>query len=653
MRTPHLNPTTRAQALRALARTSAATPLDILVIGGGVTGAGIAFDAATRGLDVGIIEAHDWASGTSSRSSKLVHGGLRYLEMLDFPLVAEALHERDLLLTRTAPHLVRALPFVFPFETPLTDRAYIGTGVALYDAMAARPGHRRGVPLHRHLGAERLHERFPGIGAEHGGIEYFDAQVDDARFTQLLVRSAVAHGALAASRVRAVGYVRESAGKRTVGAEADTGAGEHEVGHGRIVGVRVHDAESGDEFDIHARATILATSVWTPAEQHRAHEATDNDVPEHEAPDDEAPDNADGSGRDDASRSSHGGLRVLASKGIHITVPQDRIKADGDVGVITRTDTSVLFIIPWDDLWLIGTTDTPWHEDVSTPLVTSTDIDRVLANVNSILTVPLTRDDVVGTFAGLRPLVQPPTDESDSTRVSREHAITEVAPGLSAIAGGKLTTYRVMAEDAVDFALRDRAGHARSRTGETALLGAEPVTLSDVRRRSLRDAYGWDDTRFDRLIRRHGSLLGHLLELVDARPELGRPLDGAEHYIAAEALCAATSEGALHLEDILHRRLRLEFEVPDRGIAAARPVAELVSETLGWDEDRIAEELDRFTRHVEVRREAEQVVSDAEAADLVARAERAAARAAVPTSASVPASAPVPAAATTQPPPRQ
>jgi len=569
-----LNPLTRAASLRALARTSAVTPLDVLVVGGGVTGAGIALDAVSRGLSVGIVEASDWATGTSSRSSKLIHGGLRYLEMLDFPLVAEALRERDLLLTRIAPHLVQPVSFILPFESPLADRVYVGSGVTLYDVMSARVGQKRAVPAHRHLSPSQAGERFPGLSAPHGGIEYYDAQVDDARFTQMLVRSAVGLGASAANYARVVGYLREDAGEP---------AAEHT---GRVVGARIRDEETGQEFAVHAHATILATGVWTGQQQESAGADT--------------------------------GLEVLASKGIHVTVPRERIDAPAGVGVITRTATSVLFIIPWDDLWLIGTTDTPWREDVGRPLVTATDVDRVLAGANAVLERPLTRDDVVGSFAGLRPLLQPVDGGGDSAKVSREHAVMAVAPGLSAIAGGKFTTYRVMAADAVDFAVRGRFPRSRSRTEDLPLLGADGAQLSASRRsllladRTLR-AHGWDEARLERLLGRYGGRLADLLGLIEADPALAHPLTGAEHCTAAEVVYAARSEGALHLEDVLHRRLRLAFEVPDRGIAAAEPAARLVAPVLGWDAERTRAEIARFVAAVEARLRAEAAATDAEA----------------------------------------
>ena len=589
MRPAPLNPLTRAASLRALARTSPATPLDVLVVGGGVTGAGIALDAASRGLSVGIVEAADWSTGTSSRSSKLIHGGLRYLEMLDFPLVAEALKERDLLLTRLAPHLVKPVSFILPFENPLADRVYVGSGVTLYDVMSARVGQKRAVPTHRQLGAAQSRERFPGLKTPYGGIEYYDAQVDDARFTQALVRSAVGLGASAANYARVVDYLREGerAGDRASDRTSPTAREpEGERDGARVTGARVRDEETGEEIAVHAHATILATGVWTGEQQ--------------------------------ASAGADTGLEVLASKGIHVTVPRDRIDAPAGVGVITRTETSVLFIIPWCDLWLIGTTDTPWREDVGRPLVTATDIDRVLEGANAVLERPLTREDVVGSFAGLRPLLQPVDGTGDSARVSREHAVMEVAPGLSAIAGGKFTTYRVMAADAVDFAVRSRFPRSRSRTEDLPLLGADGAQLSASRRslllanRDLR-AHGWDETRLDRLLSRYGGRLADLLALIDAEPALAHPLPGAEHCTAAEVVYAVRAEGALHLEDVLHRRLRLEFEVPDRGVAAAEAASRLVAPVLGWGEEQAAEEVARFTREVESRLRAEAAATDAEA----------------------------------------
>ncbi|GAA0036956.1 MULTISPECIES: glycerol-3-phosphate dehydrogenase/oxidase [Brevibacterium] len=567
MRNGELSPSFREESLRTMEATTPSDPLDVFVVGGGVTGAGSAFDAATRGLKVGVVDAHDWASGTSSRSSKLMHGGLRYLEMLDFKLVAEALKERDLLLTHTAPHLVEPVAFVFPFEHRLIDRAFIGSGVLLYDTMATRPGRKRAVPMHRHLGKKALSAHFPGLAddAAVGALEYYDAKVDDARFVMTLVRSAVAFGASAANHVSVIDYLHDG---------------------DRVNGVRVRDEVSGREFDVYARRTILAGGVWTEQQQDLA--------------------------------KADAGLKVLASKGIHITVDQDKIKADPDTGIISKTEKSVLFVIPWDGYWVIGTTDTPWKEDVAAPVATSDDIDYLIEHANAILENKLSRDDVIGVYSGLRPLLQPVEKDGEaSTKVSREHTVMEVEPGLSAIAGGKFTTYRVMAEDAVDFALGEEAADRTSLTESVPLLGAQGVGAVRRGQAGIAERYGWDETRVKRLIRRYGTLLEDLLDLIDDNPELGQPLPGAERYLGVEARYAATSEGVVRLADVLERRMRLNYEVRDRGRAAAEAVAEIIAPVLGWDAARVAQEIADFNAHVDAQIAAESTHDDADAAALV------------------------------------
>lgn len=567
MRNGELSPSFRDEALHTLENTSPDNPLDVFVVGGGVTGAGSAFDAATRGLKVGVVDAKDWASGTSSRSSKLMHGGLRYLEMLDFKLVAEALKERDLLLQHTAPHLVEPVAFVFPFEHRLIDRAFIGSGVLLYDTMATRPGRKRAVPMHRHLGKKALSSHFPGLADEAavGALEYYDAKVDDARFVMTLIRSAAGYGAAAANHVSVIGYLHDG---------------------DRVSGVRARDEMTGREFDIHARRTILAGGVWTEEQQ---------DLAQADA-----------------------GLQVLASKGVHITVDQDKIKADPDTGIISKTEKSVLFVIPWEGYWVIGTTDTPWDQDVDSPVANSDDIDYLLKHANAILTEKLTRNDVIGVYSGLRPLLQPVVKEGQaSTKVSREHTVMEVEPALAAIAGGKFTTYRVMAEDAVDFVLGDDAKDRRSLTESVPLLGAQGVGAVRRGQAGIAEKYGWDEDRVKRLIRRYGTLLEDILDLVDEDPELGRPLPGAQRYLRAEAHYAASSEGAVHLGDILERRMRLNYEVRDRGKAAAEAVAAIVAPILGWDADREASEIAGFNAHVDAQITAETTHDDASAAALV------------------------------------
>ena len=535
-RTTVMTRETRAAALDAMCDE---TGLDILVIGGGITGAGAALDAATRGLRVGIVEADDWASGTSSWSSKLVHGGLRYLQMLDFSLVHEALTERDLLLRDLAPHLVKPVSFLFPLEHRYWQRAYVGAGVALYDILASLSTRKRAMPLHRHVFRGGIARHFPDVRTDRaiGAIRYWDAAVDDARLVLTVLRTAVSYGALAAARTRVVEMLRED---------------------GRVVGAVIEDLETGARRSVRARHIISATGVWTEEVEGLA--GTD------------------------------GGLRVLASKGVHIVVPRQRLA--GEAGLILQTEKSVLFIIPWSRYWIIGTTDTPWTEGLRHPAATAADIDYVLAQANTVLRSPLTRDDIIGVFAGLRPLLQPGTKgNTTSTKVSREHTVASPAPGLTVIAGGKLTTYRVMAADAVDFALRDMPDAPPSVTDRTPLLGA--VGLDAIRNRSrhyLR-AYGWSRQMMDHLFHRYGSMVEELIDRIEHRPDLARPLEHAPDYLRVEIDYAASHECVLHLTDVMLHRTRLVYEMRDGGRAAVPEILDIMSETLGWDAERRAAEV--------------------------------------------------------------
>ncbi|GFN06456.1 hypothetical protein Smic_50120 [Streptomyces microflavus] len=369
VRTATLGPAERTAALAAMAERE----LDVLVVGAGVVGAGTVLDAATRGLSTGLVEARDWASGTSSRSSKLIHGGLRYLEMLDFALVREALKERGLLLERLAPHLVKPVPFLYPLQHKGWERLYAGSGVALYDAMSVSSGHGRGLPVHRHLSRRHALRVAPALKKDAlvGALQYYDAQMDDARFVTELVRTAASYGAQVANRARVIGFLRE---------------GE------RVVGALVQDVEGGKEYEVRAKQVVNATGVWTDDTQGLIGE--------------------------------RGQFHVRASKGIHLVVPKDRIHSA--TGLILRTEKSVLFVIPWGRHWIIGTTDTDWDLDKAHPAASSADIDYLLEHVNSVLNTPLTRDDVQGVYAGLRPLL---AGESDATsKLSREHTVAHPAP---------------------------------------------------------------------------------------------------------------------------------------------------------------------------------------------------------------------------------
>lgn len=511
MRTATLGPAQRAEALARMAERE----LDVLVVGGGVVGAGTALDAATRGLDTGLVEARDWSSGTSSRSSKLIHGGLRYLEMLDFALVREALKERGLLLERLAPHLVKPVPFLYPLTHKGWERWYAGSGVALYDGMSVSSGHGRGLPVHRHLSHKRALRVAPCLKKDAlvGALQYYDAQVDDARFVMNLVRTAALYGAEAANRARVVGFLRE---------------GE------RVVGARVQDVEAGGEYEVRARQVVNATGVWTDDTQ--------------------------------ALIGERGQFHVRASKGIHLVVPKDRIHST--TGLILRTEKSVLFVIPWGRHWIVGTTDTDWDLDKAHPAASSADIDYLLEHVNSVLATPLTRDDVEGVYAGLRPLL---AGESDATsKLSREHTVAHPVPGVVVVAGGKYTTYRVMAKDAVDeavHALDQRV--AECVTEDTPLVGAEGYKAMWNARAQTAARTGLHVVRVEHLLNRYGALADELLDLIVTDPALGEPLAAADDYLRAEIVYACTHEGARHLDDVLTRRTRISIETLT-GAPAAR-----------------------------------------------------------------------------------
>ncbi len=563
-----LGPRSRATALDAMV----AGELDVLVVGGGVTGAGAALDAVSRGLSTALLEQRDFASGTSSRSSKLVHGGLRYLEMLDFGLVHEALEERGLLLTRLAPHLVRPVPFLYPLHRHW-ERPYVGAGLLLYDAMALFGSlagrYDMGVPRHRHLSRRQVARMAPDLRTDDltGAIRYYDCQVDDARLVMTVARTAAAYGAHVASRTRVTGFLRNG---------------------DRVVGVRARDLESHRDLEVRARVVINAAGVWT----------------------DEIQDLVGG----------RGALHVAASKGIHLVVPRDRIRSE--TGFITKTEKSVLFVIPWGRHWIIGTTDTPWELDLAHPAASRADIDYVLGHVNTLLRTPLDHEDVEGVYAGLRPLAR--GKDEPTSRISREHTVVAPVPGLVLVAGGKLTTYRVMAQDAVDAAARslERSGQhvGPSITDRVPLLGAAGFEARTNQRVALARSSGLPVARIDHLLGRYGGLVDEVLAVVARDPALGEPLDGTADYLAGEVVYAVTHEGARHLDDVLTRRTRISIETFDRGTTSARPAATLMAAVLGWDAARVDEEVDHYLRRVEAERQSQQKATDQEADEARVRA---------------------------------
>ena len=470
-----LDPAARGRALERMR----GEVFDVLVVGGGITGAGIALDAATRGLSVALVEARDIASGTSSRSSKLIHGGLRYLEMLDLGLVREALRERRLLLTRLAPHLVRPVPFLFPLRHRGWERPYMGAGLLLYDSM----GGARHVPRARHLSRAAALRSAPALRPDSlvGAVRFHDAQEDDALFAVYVARTAAAHGAAIATRAAVTAFLRSRSG--------------------RVLGAQVRDGVSGSAFELRARHTLAAVGVGTDRVLELA-----TGRPHHE---------------------------LRPSKGVHLLVPRACIPMR--TGLFMRTEKSIFHAIPWGaGHWLLGDTDTPWDGDSEAPVANRSDVEYVLAKVNSVLRRPIAVAEVCG--AG-----------------SVTCRLTHVYPD------GAAPYFTVLA------------------------LGKEPEQLAQ-----------WE-----------------AIKAAAADRTLQRPIAGAEAYLAAEAVHACTHQGALDLDDILARRLRVSIEVPDRGRAAAAAVAPLVAPVLGWSEERTAEEVDRYVRLRDAEAAAEAAPDDA------------------------------------------
>ncbi|SGK12638.1 glycerol-3-phosphate dehydrogenase/oxidase [Mycobacterium tuberculosis] len=546
-----LGPAQRAVAWKRLGTEQ----FDVVVIGGGVVGSGCALDAATRGLKVALVEARDLASGTSSRSSKMFHGGLRYLEQLEFGLVREALYERELSLTTLAPHLVKPLPFLFPLTKRWWERPYIAAGIFLYD----RLGGAKSVPAQRHFtraGALRLS---PGLKRSSliGGIRYYDTVVDDARHTMTVARTAAHYGAVVRCSTQVVALLREG---------------------DRVIGVGVRDSENGAVAEVRGHVVVNATGVWTDEIQ--------------------------------ALSKQRGRFQVRASKGVHVVVPRDRIVSD--VAMILRTEKSVMFVIPWGSHWIIGTTDTDWNLDLAHPAATKADIDYILDTVNAVLATPLTHADIDGVYAGLRPLLAGESD--DTSKLSREHAVAVPAAGLVAIAGGKYTTYRVMAADAIDAAVQFiPARVAPSITEKVSLLGADGYFALVNQAEHVGALQGLHPYRVRHLLDRYGSLISDVLAMAASDPSLLSPITEAPGYLKVEAAYAAAAEGALHLEDILARRMRISIEYPHRGVDCAREVAEVVAPVLGWT----AADIDREVANYMARVEAE-VLSQAQPDDVSA-----------------------------------
>jgi len=506
---------------------------DVLVVGGGVTGTGVAVDAATRGLRTALVEAADFASGTSSKSSKLVHGGLRYLQQGDVRLVYEALHERQRL-RRNAAHLVTLLPFMIPILTkdgliPRRVARALGSAMWMYDLTG---GFRIGK-LHRRLKADAAFAHLPTMPRERiaGGYLYYDATTDDARLVLTLARTAAAHGAAVANRCRVVELTKDASGQ-VDGAVVDTG---------------------GERVTVRARVVVNAAGVW--ADDVRAlEEGVDPDS-------------------------------IRPAKGIHLTVPWSKVRNDIAVVIPVRHDKRSLFVVPWVrradgtfDHTYVGTTDTDYEGPLEDPPCTADDVAYVLRALNDAITTGITADDVTGAWAGLRPLVKSATS-GRTADLSRRHRVTVGSGGVIAITGGKLTTYREMAQDTVDEVLDHLGRRARCRTKRLRLLGADGYDAPP------------EGTLRAHLAGRYGTMAAEVEALVTDDPTLGERLVPTLPYIRAESVYAVRREMATTLDDVLLRRTRAHLFDRPATSQAAPAVAELLARELGWSPDETAAQL--------------------------------------------------------------
>ncbi len=534
-----LDPQQHREALKSLANDE----FDVLVIGGGITGVGAALDAASRGLKVALVEPYDLASGTSSRSSKLIHGGLRYLEQYDFRLVREALQERESLVTLLAPHLVKPVAFLYPLHEKLKDRTYVGAGLALYDVLR---GFQRALPWHKHLSQKNVAQVAPSLRQDivTGAIKYFDAQVDDARYAMMVARTATRHGAVIATGVSCESLLRE---------------GE------RVVGAIVRNLDTGETIKVRAGVTVMCAGVWSD----ELHEKF----------------------------GLKAGYEVRMSKGAHIVLPGAAINSEA--GIILKTPVSVLFVIPWGDEWIVGTTDTEYTGDRNEPLANRGDIDYILAQANRVLEPQLRYEDIIGVYAGLRPLVSRKPDAS-TTKLSREHTVDRPAPGFVSIAGGKYTTYRVMAEDVIDLAGKElRTGIRDSTTDRLPIVGADGYNALVQQIPLISLETHLPEATVIHLLNRYGSLISEIIELISHDSSLSQILGGGLPYLRAEIHYAVSHEGARSVEDVVARRTRIAFEAHENGSALLEDIANIIAPLLDWSAKDRAESIRKYREIVE------------------------------------------------------
>ncbi len=530
---------------RDMVRRLAEEPFDLLVIGGGITGAGVALDAASRGLRTALVERDDFASGTSSKSSKLIHGGLRYLQQGEVRMVYEALAERQRL-RKIAPHLVRIMPFLIPILTRdgVVNRKLaraMGSAMWMYDLTG---GIRIGK-FHRRLRKEQAFAHLPTMDTSRltSAYLYYDAQADDARLCLTVARTAAAHGAAVANRCAVVSLIKDATGTASgATVEAD-----------------------GQRFDVRAAVVVNAAGVWSD-EVRTLDEGHDPDS-------------------------------IRPAKGIHVTVPWSKVRNDIGAVIPVPGDKRTVFLVPWGarpdgtyDFTYVGTTDTDYDGPIDDPQCTRDDIDYVLRALNATVTTGITDADVLATWAGLRPLVKS-ASSGRTADLSRHHKVVRSASGVITVTGGKLTTYRKMAADTVDTAMTALGRTGKSRTKSLVLRGGVGF---------VPPAVGSPDAR---LAGRYGTEADDVRAIIDADALLGEPLVPGLAYVRAEAIYAARHEMATTLDDVLSRRTRARLLARDNSAAAAHDVARLLASELGWDDAEIERQVDCYRTAIAHERE--------------------------------------------------
>lgn len=543
---------------------------DVLVIGGGVTGAGVALDAVARGYKVALVEKVDFASGTSSKSTKLVHGGIRYLPNFDFPLVHEALVERGILL-QNAPFLVQPVGFVLPIYKgdrhpvglPFTTPGGIGLGLIMniglwmYDAMAGLMVGRRGVKRHYHLSSKEVMRRAPALVTQglKDGFIYYDAQTNDARLTLALIRTAAQYGATIANYAEVTSFVTEQ---------------------GKVVGAHVCDRLGNQDITVRARHIVNATGIFSEQVE---------SLTEHQPL-----------------------VRVEPSKGVHLVFSREDVKLGNDAIVLPETDDKrILFLVPWESRAIFGTTDTG-SGDLDHPSATQEDISYLLHHLNRYLSVHLTEDKIVSVYAGYRPLLSARSSEHSTARLSRTHAVLQSPSGLVTIVGGKLTTYRRMAQDTVDVLSRRDNTTPYHPTEHLPLQGGAgwPIKQRDLEAKGR--ALGLSQEILDHLGRNYGSESLAVLKLVEEDAALGERLIDDLPYIRAEVIYVCRQEMAMTPYDVLARRTSITIEDRKRGLGVLDDVVALMSQELGWSPEQQQSMGDAFRSAMQRQLAAEQVI---------------------------------------------